>query len=84
MILSKISEAIDKHIKSQAILDNFSVVHTMCGTIEDWNKHPELHVMTHITPAEIYIDKNNICLITSQEWSDWLKGKTQIVPTAKG
>lgn len=52
-----------------------------CGTQEQWNKckdsYPGMH---HIIPGTIYISNNGICLVTSQEWADWLTGKVTDIP----
>lgn len=53
-----------------------------CGTQESWNKMKRsYHGMNHIIPATVYVSDNGICLVTSQEWADWLTGKTDEIPT---
>lgn len=55
-----------------------------CGTPESWEEyrknHPEL---SPVIPAKVYVGENSIYLVTSQEWVDWLTGKTMDRPQRK-
>lgn len=56
-----------------------------CGTEEAWQKHREdYHEMNCVIPGTIYVSKNGLCLVTSQEWVDWLMGRTEKIPDTKG
>lgn len=53
-----------------------------CGTKESWEKaHKNYSGMNHIIPATIYVSDTGLCLVTSQEWVDWLTGRTAEIPT---
>lgn len=54
-----------------------------CGTEEMWQKYREndrYAGMNLIVPGTIYVSETGLCLVTSQEWVDWLTGKTECPP----
>lgn len=52
-----------------------------CGTKESWEKARKGYTeMNHVVPGEIYVSDDGLCLVTSQEWVDWLTGRTDIPP----
>lgn len=59
------------------------VTYARCETKESFemnkNKYPNNY---QVIPAEIYVDKEGICLVTSQEWCDWLCGKRDDIPNS--
>ena len=63
------------------LIEKPRIDHEICGTQEQWDKRPDLHDKTYrIIPAKIYVNKTDLYLVTSQEWCDWLHGKTDKVP----
>ena len=45
-----------------------------------WDKYRNQYSVYRVIPAKVYINKQGICLVTSQEWCDWLWGKTDEIP----
>ena len=55
-----------------------------CGTKEDWERHREKYPgMYQVVPATIFISENGLCLVTSKEWTDWLLGETDNIPSTQ-
>lgn len=52
-----------------------------CGTEKEWNMHQRQYSgMNRVVPGTIYVSERGLCLVTSQEWVDWLTGKTDKIP----
>lgn len=52
-----------------------------CGTMEQWERHKnEYPGVYNVMPATIYVSDAGLCLVTSQEWVDWLTGKREEAP----
>ena len=57
----------------------------LIGTKPDFEIHrTQLSGLTKIEGAEIYWGNGTIAVVTSQEWSDYLHGKTDIRPEPQG
>ena len=57
-----------------------------CGTEESWKRHREngeYAGMNLVVPGTVYVSETGICLVTSQEWVDWLTGETEDIPISK-
>ena len=60
------------------------VTFARCGTHEQWEICKSQYTNTyHVMPATVYVGEEGICLITSQEWVDWLTGKIEDIPNNK-
>lgn len=56
-----------------------------CGTQQQWDKKRDQYSdMCQVIPGTLYVNREGICLVTSQEWTDWLLGKTSSMPENEG
>lgn len=52
-----------------------------CGTEEQWIKNRDRYgSMHHVVPGTIYVSEEGLCLVTSQEWVEWLMGRSEHLP----
>ena len=52
-----------------------------CGTVEDWEIHQSKYAGMHLVePAQLYVSRDKVLLVTSKEWCDWLTKETNEVP----
>lgn len=52
-----------------------------CGTEEEWARYKQHYPDVHkVMPGTLYVNEFGICLVTSQEWVNWLLGKTDTIP----
>lgn len=63
------------------------IISCTCGTRESFAKHANearFQGMAKVIPAEVYISEGStgmsLHIIISQEWEDWLMGKTDEMP----
>lgn len=62
-----------------------TIIFGKCGTPEQWEKYKENYPDMYVPiPATIYVSQSGCCLVTSQEWVDWLQRKTDVMPTNIG
>lgn len=51
------------------------------GTRDSWERNKEKYPGSyHVVPASLYVSETGICLVTSQDWVDWLLGRTDEIP----
>lgn len=52
-----------------------------CGTPEQWEKYKENYPDMYVPiPATVYVNPQEVCLVTSKEWADWLHRETDKMP----
>ena len=51
-----------------------------CGTPEIWERQKHNYNVHKVIPATLYICETGICVVTSQEWADWMLGRTDKIP----
>ena len=51
-----------------------------CGTPESWERTKHNFNVHKVIPATLYICDTGICVITSQEWVNWMVGRASEIP----
>ena len=59
---------------------NRRVQYLRCGTADSLKRNERILDDYHAVPGSLYINKTGVIFVTSQEWVDWLTGKTKCVP----